>query len=110
MTVLQASFVDKWTGGNDYRSGQCVKNDIRMSQTRSRLHCRSLCFRTFLAGISRRQALSWLVDVRGGSIGVVGTYYNAKEALKKEGIDYREIYPDSADLKNREHREIAENK
>lgn len=34
-----------------------------------------------------------------GSIGVVGTYYNAKEALKKEGIDYREIYPDSADLK-----------
>lgn len=54
------------TGGNDYRSGQCVKNDIRMSQTRSRLHCRSLCFRTFLAGISRRQALSWLVDVRGG--------------------------------------------
>ena len=53
-------------GGNDYRSGQCVKNDIRMSQTRSRLHCRSLCFRTFLAGISRRQALSWLVDVRGG--------------------------------------------
>lgn len=44
-----------------------------------------------------------------GSIGVVGTYYNAKEALKKEGIDYREIYPDSADLKNREHREIAEN-
>ena len=45
-----------------------------------------------------------------GSIGVVGTYYNAKEALKKEGIDYREIYPDSADLKNREHREIAENR
>ena len=31
------------------------------------------------------------------------------ENLKKEGIDSREIYPDSADLKNREHREIAEN-
>lgn len=44
-----------------------------------------------------------------GSVGIVGTYYNAKEALKKEGIDYREIYPDSADLKNKEHREIEDN-
>lgn len=45
---------------------------------------------------------------QAGSIGVVGTYYNATEAMKKEGIDYREIYPDTADLKNREYRDIAE--
>lgn len=43
-----------------------------------------------------------------GSIGIVGTYYNATEAMKKEGIDYREIYPDTADMKNREFRDIAE--
>ena len=43
-----------------------------------------------------------------GSIGIVGTYYNATEAMKKEGIDFREIYPDTADLKNREYRDIAE--
>lgn len=43
-----------------------------------------------------------------GSIGVLGTYYNATESMRKEGIDFREIYPDSADLKNREYRDIAE--
>lgn len=45
---------------------------------------------------------------QAGSIGIVGTYYNATEAMKKEGIDFREIYPDTADLKNREYRDIAE--
>lgn len=45
---------------------------------------------------------------RVGSVGIVGTYYNATEAMKKEGIDYREIYPETADLKNREYRDIAE--
>lgn len=45
---------------------------------------------------------------QAGSVGVVGTYYNATEAMKKEGIDYREIYPNTADLKNREYRDIAE--
>lgn len=43
-----------------------------------------------------------------GSIGVVGTYMNASKAMEKEGIDYREIYPDTADLKNRETRDIEE--
>lgn len=44
-----------------------------------------------------------------GSIGVVGTYYNASEAMKNAGIDFREIYPDTSDLKNIEIRDIEKN-
>ena len=34
------------------------------------------------------------------------TYQSFKEYFRKQGIDYREIYPDSADLKNYETRAI----
>ena len=61
----------------------------------------------WLASATRRR---FLIDTASqvGSVGVVGTYYNATESMKKEGIDFREIYPDTADLKNREYRDIAE--
>lgn len=43
-----------------------------------------------------------------GSVGTMGTYMNFKEFYKLNGIDYRDIYPDSSDLKNRWFRDIAE--
>lgn len=44
-----------------------------------------------------------------GSVGVVCTHYSFREYFKMHGIDYREIYPDSADLKNKETRALIEN-
>ncbi len=44
-----------------------------------------------------------------GSVGVVITHTSFKEFFKMNGIDYREIYPDTADLKNKETRELEEN-
>ena len=46
----------------------------------------------WLASATRRR---FLIDTASqvGSVGVVGTYYNATESMKKEGIDFREIYP-----------------
>ena len=41
-----------------------------------------------------------------GSVGIMLTYQSFKEYFRKQGIDYREIYPDSADLKNYETRAI----
>lgn len=44
-----------------------------------------------------------------GSVGTMGIYVNSKEAMKSEGYDVREIYPDTSDLKNRPSRDIEEN-
>lgn len=44
-----------------------------------------------------------------GSVGVMVTYTSYKDYFKKAGIDYREIYPDTADLKNEESRAIEDN-
>lgn len=44
-----------------------------------------------------------------GSVGVVITHYSFKEFFKQNGIDYREIYPDTADLKNKEVRALEDN-
>lgn len=44
-----------------------------------------------------------------GSVGTMITYLSYKEYFKKEGIDFREIYPDSADLKNKEVRALEDN-
>lgn len=43
-----------------------------------------------------------------GSVGVVFTYYSFREFFKINGIDYRQIYPDTADLKNEESRAIED--
>ena len=43
-----------------------------------------------------------------GSVGIMLTYQSFKNYFKKQGIDYREIYPDSADLKNYETRAIED--
>lgn len=43
-----------------------------------------------------------------GSVGVVITHYSFKEYFKMNGIDYREIYADTADLKNKIIRELEE--
>lgn len=47
-----------------------------------------------------------LVEV--GSVGVFLTYINFKEYFKANGIDYRNIYPDTADLKNKASRAVEE--
>lgn len=39
-----------------------------------------------------------------GSVGVVITHYSYKDYYKQLGIDFRSIYPDTADLKNKEIR------
>ncbi len=44
-----------------------------------------------------------------GSVGVVITHYSFREFFKQNGIDYREIYPDTADLKNEEVRALLDN-
>ncbi len=44
-----------------------------------------------------------------GSVGIVCTHYSLREFFKMNGIDYREIYPDTADLKNKETRVLVEN-
>lgn len=44
-----------------------------------------------------------------GSVGIVCTHYSFREFFKMNGIDYREIYPDTADLKNKETRVLVEN-
>jgi signal peptide peptidase SppA len=44
-----------------------------------------------------------------GSIGVFMDYADYKGMYEKMGIDIREIYPDSSDLKNYETRQIADN-
>lgn len=44
-----------------------------------------------------------------GSVGIVVTHYSFKEYFRMNGIDYREIYPDTADLKNKETRILEEN-
>lgn len=43
-----------------------------------------------------------------GSVGAMGTYINFQDWYKQNGIDYRDIYPDSSDLKNKWFRDIAE--
>ncbi|MCM1451247.1 MAG: S49 family peptidase [Clostridium sp.] len=43
-----------------------------------------------------------------GSVGIVCTHYSFREYFRQNGIDYREIYPDTADLKNREYRAIVD--
>lgn len=45
---------------------------------------------------------------RVGSVGVVITHCNFKKFFEMNGIDYREIYPDTADLKNKEARALTE--
>ena len=44
-----------------------------------------------------------------GSVGVVITHYSFKRFFEQAGIDYREIYPDTADLKNKETRALVDN-
>ncbi len=44
-----------------------------------------------------------------GSVGIVCTHYSFREYFRMNGIDYREIYPDTADLKNKESRVLVEN-
>lgn len=44
-----------------------------------------------------------------GSVGVLITYTSFRQYWKKEGIDFREIYPDTADLKNKAVRAIVDN-
>ncbi len=43
-----------------------------------------------------------------GSVGVMITWTSWKKYFEKNGIDVRDIYPDSADLKNREYRALEE--
>ena len=43
-----------------------------------------------------------------GSVGAFLTYVSFLEYYRKNGIDYREIYPDTADLKNKASRAVAE--
>lgn len=43
-----------------------------------------------------------------GSVGVVLTHYGLRRYFEMNGIDYREIYPDTADLKNRASRDVDE--
>ena len=44
-----------------------------------------------------------------GSVGVMITHYSFREFFKQNGIDYRVIYPDTADLKNKEVRALEDN-
>lgn len=44
-----------------------------------------------------------------GSLGTMCTFTSFKEYFKKEGIEHRDIYSDSSDLKNREYRDLEEN-
>ena len=44
-----------------------------------------------------------------GSVGVMVTWASWKKYFEKNGIDVRDIYPDSADLKNFEYRALEEN-
>ena len=44
-----------------------------------------------------------------GSVGTMGTYINFKKYYEQNGIDYRDIYPDTSDLKNKWFRDIADN-
>lgn len=44
-----------------------------------------------------------------GSVGVVITHYSFKRYFEQNGIDYREIYPDTADLKNKDTRALVDN-
>lgn len=43
-----------------------------------------------------------------GSVGVVITYCSYRKFFELNGIDYREIYPDTADLKNKETRALED--
>lgn len=43
-----------------------------------------------------------------GSVGVMVTWSSWKKYFEKNGIDVRDIYPDSADLKNHEYRALEE--
>ena len=43
-----------------------------------------------------------------GSVGTMGTYINFQKFYEMNGIDYRDIYPDSSDLKNKWFRDLAE--
>lgn len=44
-----------------------------------------------------------------GSVGVLITHVSFREFFKQNGIDYRVIYPDTADLKNKEVRALEDN-
>lgn len=54
----------------------------------------------------RRFLASRLCEV--GSIGVVMEYWDCSKYYEKQGIDFRLIYPDTADLKNAEYRAVEE--
>ena len=43
-----------------------------------------------------------------GSVGIIFTHANFRDYFKQQGIDYREIYPDTADLKNEEIRALID--
>ncbi len=46
---------------------------------------------------------------RVGSVGALCEHYNLNEYFRQNGIDYRVIYPDSCDLKNKEVRALDDN-
>lgn len=55
----------------------------------------------------RTFAASPLCEV--GSVGTFCEFYSLKKYFEANGIDYREIYPDTSDLKNKEHRALVDN-
>lgn len=65
-----------------------------------------MCSAHFWLGTSSSRTFAASPMCEAGSVGIVISYYGMRKFYEMNGIDYHEIYPDTADLKNRATRAI----
>lgn len=89
-----------------------------VDQAAAQLRCCSKPVATLVSGLMA-SAHFWIGTSTGrtfvasplcevGSVGVLTSYMSLKKYFQKQGIDCRDIYPDTADLKNREWRALED--
>ncbi len=68
-----------------------------------------MCSAHLWLGVSARRVFVSSRFCEIGSIGTMTSFSSYKEFFKKNGIESRDIYPDTSDLKNREYRDLEDN-
>lgn len=68
-----------------------------------------MCSAHLWIGASARRVFAASRYCEVGSIGAMTTFTSYKEYFRQQGIDNRDIYPDTSDQKNREFRDLEDN-
>lgn len=68
-----------------------------------------MCSAHLWIGTSARKVFAASRHCEVGSIGAMTTFTSYRKYFEKNGIENRDIYPDTSDLKNREYRDLEDN-